>query len=289
MDAQLAERLQAEEFELHAEPVAGTRPPGPTVSMSQRVQRRARHARGEPNVPTGPPGTPTPPDATAAAAPWDLLWDAFPREELQGPVMDFGHSRHHQHQHQQALRGLQALEQRRAELLQQQQQHQQRRRRRQSPSPGPQAGQQPQHQPHGPHFVSPFPGLVIMQQPSPQAGPRADTLGLLGELFGHQHVRDPAALFELLGELEPVSRGLDPAVVDASTTTMTYEVAAADRGGGSDAGGLAQNQCSVCLEHFKSGEELRMLPCMHRYHKDCIDRWLARSPACPVCKHEIAH
>jgi hypothetical protein len=48
-----------------------------------------------------------------------------------------------------------------------------------------------------------------------------------------------------------------------------------------------QNQCSVCLEKFQEGEELRILPCFHKYHKSCIDRWFRDSPACPICKHSI--
>lgn len=123
----------------------------------------------------------------------------------------------------------------------------------------------------GRHFATAFPG---------HRG-HADPMGLLGELFGHQRL-SRAELFELLGELEPVPRGVDAAVVDANTTTLVHKVSAAE-GAESD----VQNQCSVCLEQFKDGEELRMLPCMHRYHCGCIDRWLAQSPACPVCKHEI--
>jgi len=42
--------------------------------------------------------------------------------------------------------------------------------------------------------------------------------------------------------------------------------------------------CSVCLDCFEGGDSLRMLPCLHRFHKDCIDEWLLRSPYCPLCK-----
>lgn len=48
-----------------------------------------------------------------------------------------------------------------------------------------------------------------------------------------------------------------------------------------------QDQCSVCMEQFQDGEQLRLLPCMHKYHKCCIDEWFNSSPACPVCKHSI--
>jgi hypothetical protein len=42
--------------------------------------------------------------------------------------------------------------------------------------------------------------------------------------------------------------------------------------------------CSVCLDCFEGGGTLRMLPCLHRFHKDCIDEWLQRKPFCPLCK-----
>mmetsp|Transcript_31442 Transcript_31442/g.97929 ORF Transcript_31442/g.97929 Transcript_31442/m.97929 type:complete len:129 (-) Transcript_31442:71-457(-) len=125
------------------------------------------------------------------------------------------------------------------------------------------------------HFL---PGRVVMQPPPQQSNGHVDTLGLLGELFGQHQVRDPAVLFELFSDLEAVPRGVDPGVIQARTTTLTHEGDSAS----------AENRCCVCLEQFRHGEELRMLPCMHRYHRECIDRWLTRSPACPVCKHDIS-
>jgi hypothetical protein len=46
--------------------------------------------------------------------------------------------------------------------------------------------------------------------------------------------------------------------------------------------------CSVCLDEFAAGDRLRMLPCMHKFHAKCVDRWLLQSKAsCPVCKTSI--
>lgn len=47
--------------------------------------------------------------------------------------------------------------------------------------------------------------------------------------------------------------------------------------------------CSVCMEEFGEGEVTRRLPCLHIYHKACIDRWLLQCNAsCPICKVPIA-
>lgn len=44
--------------------------------------------------------------------------------------------------------------------------------------------------------------------------------------------------------------------------------------------------CAVCLEAYITGDEVRSLPCLHRYHKHCIDLWLAQKAHCPVCKFD---
>merc|ERR1712083_576386 len=48
-----------------------------------------------------------------------------------------------------------------------------------------------------------------------------------------------------------------------------------------------ENTCRICLEHYEDGEELRFLPCFHRYHKECVDRWFQMSSKCPICKTSI--
>jgi hypothetical protein len=51
-----------------------------------------------------------------------------------------------------------------------------------------------------------------------------------------------------------------------------------------------ESTCAICLSEFEDGEELRLLPCVHLYHKECIDVWMRRqgiSAACPMCKRPL--
>ncbi|KAJ6703102.1 hypothetical protein OIU85_029108 [Salix viminalis] len=48
-----------------------------------------------------------------------------------------------------------------------------------------------------------------------------------------------------------------------------------------------EETCAVCLEAPTIGEKIRHLPCLHKFHKDCIDPWLSRKTSCPICKLSI--
>ncbi|XP_015689175.1 RING-H2 finger protein ATL39-like [Oryza brachyantha] len=43
--------------------------------------------------------------------------------------------------------------------------------------------------------------------------------------------------------------------------------------------------CPICLDGMEAGRApVRVLPgCNRAFHQDCVDRWLAISPRCPVC------
>ncbi|XP_078408031.1 E3 ubiquitin-protein ligase ZSWIM2 [Cetorhinus maximus] len=42
-------------------------------------------------------------------------------------------------------------------------------------------------------------------------------------------------------------------------------------------------QCRVCLKAFQLRQQVRWLPCHHKFHKDCIDHWLLHeSNSCPI-------
>ena len=52
----------------------------------------------------------------------------------------------------------------------------------------------------------------------------------------------------------------------------------------------AGTQCIICLEKMEAGNEVRTLPCMHFFHRVCIDKWISMpgAPAkCPIDHAEI--
>jgi len=46
--------------------------------------------------------------------------------------------------------------------------------------------------------------------------------------------------------------------------------------------------CVICLEEFTHGQQIKLLPCKHGFHGECIDPWLGeRSDQCPICKQSV--
>ena len=45
--------------------------------------------------------------------------------------------------------------------------------------------------------------------------------------------------------------------------------------------------CSICLDEFKEGDELRLVECSHNFHIECLDKWLMLKNTCPICRKNI--
>uniref|UniRef100_A0A8C2MMC9 RING-type E3 ubiquitin transferase n=1 Tax=Cricetulus griseus TaxID=10029 RepID=A0A8C2MMC9_CRIGR len=45
--------------------------------------------------------------------------------------------------------------------------------------------------------------------------------------------------------------------------------------------------CAICLEEFSEGQELRVISCLHEFHRTCVDPWLYQHRTCPLCMFNI--
>lgn len=113
-----------------------------------------------------------------------------------------------------------------------------------------------------------------------------------------RHEEDDDDFFPDDSDEDAAPRGLDRGTIEGHTVDHIYEapqtpqpapLGAAGGHGGPASGGCSEEdrKCMVCMEAFATGDALRTLPCLHRYHRRCIDEWLVRSPECPICKRNI--
>lgn len=78
------------------------------------------------------------------------------------------------------------------------------------------------------------------------------------------------------GEMEEGQIG--PAVVSPSRTPDPHESL-----------GEGTLGCPICTDDFIKGQDVRLLPCDHKFHPECIDPWLVNvSGTCPLCRIDLA-
>lgn len=136
-----------------------------------------------------------------------------------------------------------------------------------------------------------IPRAAVMPQAMPQAGQQMADDHELARRLQVQEMMAPLmaarrAVQQEMLERQRVMLERRRAATLVALTTNTAEVVHKSTPKQGEGDGQ-QDQCSVCMEQFQDGEQLRLLPCMHKYHKCCIDEWFNSSPACPVCKHSI--
>ncbi|KAK8941595.1 E3 ubiquitin-protein ligase RING1 [Platanthera guangdongensis] len=84
---------------------------------------------------------------------------------------------------------------------------------------------------------------------------------------------DPAVFFEMLAG--GAGRKSPPPASKSSIEAMQV-VEAVD----------VAEECTVCLDEFGM-EAVKEMPCKHRFHGDCIDKWLGLHGTCPVCRYSM--
>lgn len=93
---------------------------------------------------------------------------------------------------------------------------------------------------------------------------------------------DYEELLELAERLGHVSRGLTNSQVNRLPTRLF------SRGEATAASSSQRStECHICMSDYETGERLRILPCFHEFHTNCIDRWLVEKNTCPVCRLRV--
>lgn len=49
-----------------------------------------------------------------------------------------------------------------------------------------------------------------------------------------------------------------------------------------------ENDCPICLSPFKENDLIKVLPCNHFFHKNCLDLWFIKEGVCPICRQSLA-
>jgi len=46
-------------------------------------------------------------------------------------------------------------------------------------------------------------------------------------------------------------------------------------------------ECVICLDELEVGGVAKEMPCKHRFHASCIEKWLGIHGSCPVCRFKM--
>lgn len=118
------------------------------------------------------------------------------------------------------------------------------------------------------------------RRPRPGVELVPDGLARGGQGGGQTLVRRPEDTQPVVHRVSLFEQALQiSARIDNNTTTMTYRRPTTPG---------PEETCIVCMDPYTEGDVLRALPCLHRYHAQCVDRWLAQSVFCPECRHPLA-
>ncbi|KAL6121706.1 hypothetical protein NUSPORA_01336 [Nucleospora cyclopteri] len=47
------------------------------------------------------------------------------------------------------------------------------------------------------------------------------------------------------------------------------------------------HRCTICYDDYKHGCKVKILPCDHHFHNECIEEWFNVKDSCPLCKKSI--
>lgn len=102
---------------------------------------------------------------------------------------------------------------------------------------------------------------------------------------GQAHTRDSAA--GTTTAATHIAQEREGGHTPSSEATVGSREGAAEAGSVESGDDATPNEgdlgCSICTEDFTTGDDVRVLPCNHKYHPACIDPWLLNvSGTCPL-------
>ncbi|EGD95218.1 hypothetical protein TESG_02709 [Trichophyton tonsurans CBS 112818] len=81
-----------------------------------------------------------------------------------------------------------------------------------------------------------------------------------------------------------------PSTADVPVEQQQHQQPRSASPSGSAAGSAASERepsttCPICTDEFVRGQDVRLLPCNHSFHPECVDPWLVDvSGTCPLCR-----
>lgn len=122
-------------------------------------------------------------------------------------------------------------------------------------------------------MINPFNQTIVVQGGGGGGnGSQTHPIGSLGDYFTGHGLEQ---LLQHLAENDPNRYGTPPAKKEAVEAIPTVTV------------NEKSVQCSVCLDDFEVGNEVKEMPCKHMFHDKCIIPWLELHSTCPVCRYEL--
>ena len=99
---------------------------------------------------------------------------------------------------------------------------------------------------------------------------------IIDELYPNPDAMSYEQLLQLEDNMGKVNKGLNSKQID----TLPYIKY--------DKKKYSENyKCIICMEEYVKKEKLKLLPCGHIFHDNCIKQWLLKEKTCPFCKSEI--
>ena len=89
-------------------------------------------------------------------------------------------------------------------------------------------------------------------------------------------------LLQLGENVGKVSKGTDQAQLD-DLPTCTYGEAKSK----GETFAILGEQCAVCRCEYDDDDVVRILPCRHAEHAECLHQWLLRNRSCPLCQRDV--